>query len=66
VQGGEALVVVTELEVRIDEVRASRGYRGDVGQWAKQVRISFVSERHTSRIVVFWRNGPYAEVSESV
>jgi hypothetical protein len=67
VRGGEAVFRVTREEVRVLEHTANPGYEVSVNRWSRSSLIfSFESVEHTSRIWVMWRDGPYAEVTETV
>jgi hypothetical protein len=66
VTGGEAVVVVSAEETRVVSVRPARNFRAQVDEGQGAIRISFLSERRVSRVLFLWRDGPYAEVSESV
>ncbi|HET9141857.1 hypothetical protein, partial [Actinophytocola sp.] len=63
----EALVRITEDEVRVLEVEPVRGFQPDVNQdGSTTVRISFESDAHNSRILIVWRDDrPYSEVTET-
>jgi hypothetical protein len=66
VQGGEFVAVVSEAETRVASVRPARNFRAEVTEGQGAVRVSFLSDRHISRVLFLWRDGPYAEVTESV
>lgn len=66
-RGGEVVVWASRAEVRVISATATDGFTDSVTRWsANSVRISFNSPEHTSRVWVTWRNGPYAEVTETV
>lgn len=65
-QGGEAVFRVSHRRVEVVSHTPDRGYEASVNQWARDsVIVSFESPEHTSRVWVMWRNGPYAEITES-
>lgn len=67
VRGGEVVFYVSRREVRVVRHQANPGYQVAVNRWSRSSLIlSFESVEHTSRIWVMWRNGPYAEVTETV
>jgi hypothetical protein len=67
VQGGEVSVQVGRSGARILSTRAAAGFISAETRFDEHtVSVTFVSDRHTSRIMVAWRNGPHGEVSESV
>jgi hypothetical protein len=66
-RGGEVAVRVTPREVRVLEHNANPGYEASVNRWSdSSLIISFESVESTSRLWVMWRDGPYAEVTETV
>jgi hypothetical protein len=67
VRGGEAVVRISQDEVRVLEVDPVRGYEPDVNQDGETtVRISFESPTHNSRILVIWNDDrPYSEITET-
>lgn len=67
VRGGEVVFYVSRRDVRVVDHTANPGYEVAVNRWSRSSLIlSFESVEHTSRIWVMWRNGPYAEVTETV
>jgi hypothetical protein len=67
VRGGEVVFRISRRDARVVEHTANPGYEVSVNQWSRSSLIlSFESVDHTSRIWVMWRNGPYAEVTETV
>lgn len=65
-RGGEVVVLASRAEVRVVSATPAEGFTDSVTRWsANSVRISFNSPNHTSRVWVTWRNGPYAEVTET-
>lgn len=67
VRGGEVTFHVNRREVRVVEHTANPGYEVAVNRWSRSSLIlSFESVEQTSRIWVMWRDGPYAEVTETV
>lgn len=67
VRGGEAVFRASRSWVDVVEHTPNPGYEVSVNRWSRDsVILSFESEEFTSRIWVRWRNGPYAEVTESV
>lgn len=67
VRGGEVVFEVSRREVQVVSHDANPGYEVEVNRWSRSSLIlSFESVEHTSRIWVMWRNGPYAEVTETV
>jgi hypothetical protein len=67
VRGGEVVFVASREEVGVVSHTANPGYRAGVNRWTRSsVIFSFESTERTSRIWVMWRNGPYAEVTETV
>lgn len=67
VRGGEVVFRARPDRVRVVEHTANPGYEVSVSRWTRSsVIFSFESTEHTSRIWVMWRNGPYAEVTETV
>src|SRR5690606_36136116 len=66
-RGGEVVVWASRAEVRVVSAVPAEGFTDSVTRWSSNsVRISFNSPEHTSRVWVTWRNGPYAEVTETV
>ncbi|HWG97846.1 MAG TPA: hypothetical protein VNV66_00625, partial [Pilimelia sp.] len=68
--GGTVTVVVSRGAVRVVEARPAPGFRfggGVAGGSGEQHggRLEFASPRHVSRLLVGWREGPYAEITES-
>ena len=64
--GGEVVVWASRAEVRVVSATPADGFTDSVTRWSpNSVRISFNSPEHTSRVWVTWRNGPYAEVTET-
>jgi hypothetical protein len=67
VRGGEAVFRISSRDVEVVESTANPGYEVAVNRWSRSSLIlSFESVEQTSRIWVMWRNGPYAEVTETV
>jgi len=67
VRGGEVVFRASRSQVEVVEHTPNPGYEVSVNRWSRNSMIlSFESEEFTSRIWVMWRNGPYAEVTESV
>lgn len=67
VRGGEVTFRVSRREVQVVDHTANPGYEVAVNRWSRSSLIlSFESVENTSRIWVMWRNGPYAEVTETV
>ena len=66
-KGGDVTMVCGPVETRVSTVQPRRGYMVEqTRDGPRTVRVSFVSARHTSRLYTAWRDGPYAEVTESV
>jgi len=66
-KGGDVTMVCGPVETRVSGVQARRGYTVEqTRDGPRTVRVSLVSSRHTSRLYTAWRDGPYAEVTESV
>jgi hypothetical protein len=54
-------------DVRALSVRPAQGYTVDRDQMNNEnLLVTFESRRHTSRVYAAWRDGPYAELTESV
>jgi hypothetical protein len=67
VGGGEVVFHASREDVGVVWHTANPGYQARVNRWTRgSVIFSFESTERTSRIWVMWRNGPYAEVTESV
>lgn len=65
-RGGEASFEVERGRVELLSHSANQDYRADVTRKARHsLLVSFTSEGHASRVWVQWRNGPYAEITES-
>ncbi len=67
VRGGTVTLRVDQSEVRAVDAVAGSGFvvvhtRYD----ERSLLVSFLSAAHISRVFVTWRDGPYAEVTESV
>jgi hypothetical protein len=65
-QGGEVVVRVSHARVEVMSHTPYEGYEVSINRWARDsVVVSFESPEHTSRLWVMWRDGPYAEITES-
>jgi hypothetical protein len=66
-EGGDATVFVNQWECRLVSGRAQPGFRLVSTRYdLRSILVSFVSSGHVSRVMVTWRNHPYAEVTETV
>jgi hypothetical protein len=66
-QGGEVSVQVGRSGARILSTKAASGFISAETRFdAHTVTVTFLSDRHTSRVMVAWRNGPRGEIAESV
>jgi hypothetical protein len=66
-RGGEVAVRATPEEVRVLEHNPNPGYESSERRFNDTSLVfSFESEDQSSRIWVMWRDGPYAEVTETV
>jgi len=66
-KGGDVTMLCGPVETRVLAVQARRGYTVEqTRDGPRTVRVSFVSTRHTSRLYTAWRDGPYAELTESL
>jgi hypothetical protein len=66
-RGGSVEVRVTPEEVRVLENTPNPGYETSDRRFNDtSLLFSFESEDNSSRIWVMWRDGPYAEVTETV
>jgi hypothetical protein len=67
VRGGEVVFRASRADVEVVDHTANPGYEVSVNRWSSSsVILSFESAEFTSRVWVMWRDGPYAEVTESV
>jgi hypothetical protein len=68
VVGGDALIRCNENDIVVLTTRPRPGYRAEDQRFGGAgLRVSFISDRHTSRVFVSFRDGScYAEISESV
>jgi hypothetical protein len=68
VHGGEVVVTANGREVDVVSHNANPGYEVAVTRWTRtSVIVSFQSsDENASRVWVMWRDGPYAEVTETV
>jgi len=67
VRGGDVTFWVDEREVRVVEARAALGFAPVHTRFdQRSLMVSFISAGHISRVYATWRDGPYAEVTESV
>jgi pyruvate/2-oxoglutarate dehydrogenase complex dihydrolipoamide acyltransferase (E2) component len=65
--GGDVTMLCGPLETRVLAVQPHRGYTVEqFREGPRTVRVSLVSSRHASRLYTAWRDGPYAELTESV
>ena len=65
-QGGEVVVRVSHARVDVVSHTPHQGYEVSINRWARDsVVVSLESPEHTSRLWVMWRDGPYAEITES-
>jgi hypothetical protein len=65
--GGDVTMQCGPVETRVLAVQPHRGYTVEqFREGPRTVRVSLVSSRHTSRLYTAWRDGPYAELTESV
>jgi hypothetical protein len=66
VKGGEVVFRASRVRVDVTSHTANPGYEVSVYQWApNSVVVSLESPQHTSRVWVMWRDGPYAEITET-
>jgi hypothetical protein len=66
-KGGDVTILCGPVEVRVLTSKPAKGFSAvQTSDGPRIVRISFNSSKHTSRIYSTWRDGPYAEVTESV
>jgi hypothetical protein len=66
VRGGEVVFRASRQRVEVMSHTANPGYEVSINRWARNsVIVSFESPDHTSRVWVMWRNGPYAEITET-
>ena len=66
-RGGEVTVWCAHGDVRALTVKPAQGYTVNRDQMnSENLLVSLQSRRHTSRVYVSWRDGPYAELTESV
>ena len=67
VRGGDVTFWVEEPGVRILEAQAAPGFTAVHTRFdQRSLMVSFISSGHISRVYATWRDGPYAEVTESV
>jgi hypothetical protein len=64
--GGDVTILSEPFDVRVLSTDPKPGYVA-LRTWYdyRTVRVSLVSSALTSRVFVTWRNGPYAEITES-
>jgi hypothetical protein len=65
-EGGEVVIRASRSRVHVTSHTANPGYEVTVHRWARNsVIVSFESPEHNSRLWVMWRDGPYAEITET-
>jgi len=65
--GGDTHIACSPDRVEVLSKTPKPGYTATVQQYGDaSLRVSFTSDRHTSRVFVSWRDECYSEVSESV
>jgi hypothetical protein len=67
-RGGEAVVRVNRREVKVVSHSPNEGYEASITRWSRRsVIVTFqTSDEQVSRLWVMWRDGPYAEVTETI
>lgn len=67
-RGGEVEVRASPGRVEVISHTANPGYEYSVTRWSRtSVIVTFQSaDESTSRLWVMWRNGPYAEITETI
>jgi hypothetical protein len=67
VRGGTVTCLVEPSGARVLDTQANRGFNTEQARPdPRSVMVSFISNAHVSRVYATWRNGPYAEITESV
>jgi hypothetical protein len=67
VRGGAVTCLVGPSGARVLQTQANRGFKTEQARPdPRSVMVSFISNAHVSRVYATWRNGPYAEITESV
>lgn len=63
--GGDLVAVCAKGAVQVTEVTPHSGYTVSTSRnGPDSVTVTFTTNRHVSRLVIRWWNGPYAEVTE--
>jgi len=67
-RGGEVEIRASSGKVEVISHTANPGYEYSVTRWSRtSVIVTFqTADETTSRLWVMWRNGPYAEVTETI
>jgi hypothetical protein len=66
-RGGEVTVWCARGDVRLLGAKPAQGYEVDRDLMnPENLLVTLRSRQHTSRVFVSWRDGPYAELTESV
>lgn len=67
VQGGDITFWCDEYDVHVMAYSLKSGYVIDYTRYSvRSLLVSLLSTQRASRVYVAWRNGPYAEVTETV
>jgi hypothetical protein len=66
-QGGEVSFYCARGNVKVASMTPKSGFTGSETRWSPDSdRVSFYTDKHVSRVWVTWRDGCYAEITESV
>lgn len=66
-QGGEVSFYCARGNVKVAAMTPKAGFTGSETRWSPDSdRVSFYTDKHVSRVWVTWRDGCYAEITESV
>ena len=67
VQGGDITFWCDQYDVHVMAYSLKPGYVVDYSRYSvRSLQVSLLSTQRASRVYVTWRNGPYAEITETV